>query len=104
MLSPLAGGFEAMRDDLGAMQANQPNYGADQLREVAVPVWSVLGEHDEFIEREHAEYIARTIPGARFVLLPEVSHFAPLQRPEVFNIEALAFLREVQSQSDGSLR
>lgn len=100
-LSPLVGEFEAMRDDLGAMQANQPNYGADQLREVTVPVWSVLGERDEFIEREHAEYIARSIPGARFVLLPGVSHFAPLQRPEAFNRELLAFLREVQATSNG---
>lgn len=95
-LSPLVGGFEAMRDDLGEMQASQPNYGTGQLREVAVPVWSVLGERDEFIEREHAEYIARSIPGARFVLLPGVGHFAPLQRPEVFNRVVLAFLREVQ--------
>jgi len=84
-----------MRDDLGAMQAGQPNYGPDQLRDVTVPVWSVLGEHDEFIEREHAEYIARCVPGARFVLLPDVSHFAPLQRPEAFNGVMLAFLGQL---------
>ncbi|HEY9131487.1 MAG TPA: alpha/beta hydrolase [Dyella sp.] len=94
-LSPVVGGFEAMRDDLGVMQAGQPNYGPEQLREIAVPVWSVLGEHDEFIEREHAEYIARSIPGARFVLLPDVSHFAPLQRPEAFNRVMLEFLRQL---------
>jgi hypothetical protein len=35
---------------------------------------------------------ARSIPQARLVLLPEVSHFAPLQRPEVFNNAVLAFL------------
>ncbi|HVI56073.1 MAG TPA: alpha/beta hydrolase [Luteibacter sp.] len=96
-LSPVVGGFEAMRDDLGPMQAGQPNYGPDTLGEIAVPVWSVLGEHDEFIDRDHAQYIARTIPRARFVLLPAVSHFAPLQRPDVFNREMLAFLSEVVS-------
>ena len=58
-------------------------------------MWSVLGEHDEFIEREHAEYIAGSIPGARFVLLPDVSHFAPLQRPEAFNRVMLEFLSQV---------
>jgi hypothetical protein len=36
-------------------------------------------------KREHAEYLARTIPGADLILLPGVSHFAPLQRPERFN-------------------
>jgi len=94
-LSPDPGGFEAMRDDLGVMQAGQPDYGPDQLRQISVPVWSVLGEYDEFIEREHAEYIARTILGARFVLLPDVSHFAPLQRPDEFNRVMLAFLDQV---------
>jgi pimeloyl-ACP methyl ester carboxylesterase len=94
-LSPVAGGFEAMRDDLAVMQASQPNYTPDQLGEIAVPVWSVLGEHDEFIDLEHAKYIARSIPGARFVLLPEVSHFAPLQRPEAFNSVMLEFLGQV---------
>ena len=50
-----------------------------------VPVAIVQSEHDEFIKREHAEYLARSIPGAEFVLLPGVSHFAPLQRPAEFN-------------------
>jgi hypothetical protein len=36
-------------------------------------------------KHEHAEYLARAIPGAALILLPGVSHFAPLQRPELFN-------------------
>jgi pimeloyl-ACP methyl ester carboxylesterase len=91
-LSPLPGGFEAMRDDLGVMQASQPDYSTADLASIRVPVWSVIGEHDEFIRREHAEYIAGAIPGARFVLLPGVSHFAPLQRPDLFNASMLDFL------------
>ena len=45
--------------------------------------------------REHAEYLAQTIPGASLHVLPEVSHFAPVQRPEVFNAAMLAFLAKV---------
>lgn len=56
-------------------------------------------EHDgariEFIRLEHAEYLARSIPGAEFLLLPGVSHFAPLQRPELFNDAMLNFLGRV---------
>lgn len=91
-LSPTPGGFEAMRDDLNVMQAAQPNYGPDELAEITVPTWVVIGENEEFIRREHAEYMARTIPGARFELLPGVSHFAPLQRPAAFNRLVLDFL------------
>ena len=94
-MSPTPGGFEAMRDGLGVMQKAQPNYSADDLRQITVPVWAVLGEHDEFIKRGHIEYIASTVPHGHFVLLPEVSHFAPLQRPELFNATLLDFLRSL---------
>jgi pimeloyl-ACP methyl ester carboxylesterase len=60
-----------------------------------VPVAIVHSEHDEFIKREHAEYLARSIPNAELVYLYGVSHFAPLQRPEQFNSVVLAFLRKV---------
>jgi pimeloyl-ACP methyl ester carboxylesterase len=52
----------------------------------------VQSEHDEFIKPDHAEYLAQNIPGAELILLPEVSHFAPLQRPELFNAAILRFL------------
>jgi pimeloyl-ACP methyl ester carboxylesterase len=65
------------------------------LAEIGVPVEIVQSEHDEFIKREHAEYLARSIPNAEFVLLPGVSHFAPLQRPEQFNAAMLTFLGKV---------
>jgi pimeloyl-ACP methyl ester carboxylesterase len=49
-------------------------------------------ERDEFIRPEHARYIAASIPGARHVHLPGVSHFAPVQRPALFNAAVLDFL------------
>jgi pimeloyl-ACP methyl ester carboxylesterase len=94
-LSPAPAGFDALRDDLGAMQGSQPDYGPRELAEILVPVWAVIGEHDEFIRREHIEHIARSVPDGRFVLLPGVSHFAPLQRPELFNRAMLDFLKEI---------
>jgi pimeloyl-ACP methyl ester carboxylesterase len=57
----------------------------------------VQSEHDEFIKLEHAEYLARTIPGAELILLPGVSHFAPLQRPGQFNSVVRGFLGEILS-------
>jgi pimeloyl-ACP methyl ester carboxylesterase len=97
-LSPMAGGFERMRDDLGVMQGSQPNYSPADLAAIRVPVWAVLGEHDEFIKREHMEYVARAIPGATLRILPDVSHFAPLQRPDAFNAVVLEFLAAVSHQ------
>jgi pimeloyl-ACP methyl ester carboxylesterase len=87
--------FDEFSDAVGLMQKTQPNYSANALAEISVPVTIVQSEHDEFIKREHAEYLARSIPNAEFVNLHGVSHFAPLQRPEQFNIAMLAFLGKV---------
>ncbi len=88
--------FDAVFEAVGAMQASQPNLGAGDLARVQVPLWSVLGEGDEFIEAAHARYIATAVPGAAFVELPGVSHFAPVQRPEIFNRAMLDFLAKTQ--------
>jgi pimeloyl-ACP methyl ester carboxylesterase len=78
------------------MQRTQPNVSAQQLAAIRVPVVIVHSERDEFIKREHAEYLARCIPSAELLLLPDVSRFAPLQRPHQFNTALIDFLQHVQ--------
>ena len=87
--------FDAFSEAVSLMQKTQPNFSADDLARIRVPVAIVHSEHDEFIKREHANYLARSIPGAEFVYLQGVSHFAPLQRPVQFNRAMLGFLRKV---------
>ena len=96
-LSATPNQFDEFSEAVGLMQRTQPNYTADDLAQISVPVTIVHSEHDEFIKREHAEYLARSIPKAEFIYLPGVSHFAPLQRPEQFNAAMLAFLGKVLS-------
>ncbi len=95
LLSATPDQFSAFSEAVGLMQRTQPNYSAQDLARISVPVTIVHSEYDEFIKREHAEYLARSIPGAEFVFLPGVSHFAPLQKPELFNNVVLEFLRKV---------
>jgi pimeloyl-ACP methyl ester carboxylesterase len=87
--------FQAFVDAVGEMMRTEPNYSAADLALIRVPVAIVHSEHDEFIKPEHAEYLARSIPGAELIGLPGVSHFAPLQRPDQFNGAVLGFLRKV---------
>jgi pimeloyl-ACP methyl ester carboxylesterase len=89
--------FQEFSEAVSLMQKTQPNYSVNDLTQISVPVTIVHSEHDEFIKREHAEYLAQSIPNAAFVLLQGVSHFAPLQRPEQFNSAVLAFLGKVLS-------
>lgn len=91
-LSPTPDAFGELGPALQPMQSGEPNYSATDLAAIGVPVTVAHASGDEFIRRQHAQYIARTISGASFVLLEGVSHFAPLQRPDLFNATVLAFL------------
>lgn len=91
-LSATPDDFDAFQTAVGEMMKTQPNYSAQQLSQVSVPVTVAQSEHDEFIKLEHAEYLARTLAHAELLILPGVSHFAPLQRPEQFNSVIRAFL------------
>jgi len=88
--------FKEFVDAVSLMMSTQPNYSAKDLAAIQVPVSVVLGEHDEFIRREHLEYLACTIPQAELLILQDVSHFAPLQRPDEFTSEVLKFMRKLQ--------
>jgi pimeloyl-ACP methyl ester carboxylesterase len=84
--------FKAFADDIGKMWDTQPRITKEQLNGIRVPVWIVDGDHDELIRRENTESTAAEIPGAGLLLQPEVSHFAMLQDPELFNRDVLHFL------------
>src|SRR5205814_754855 len=58
---------------------------AAQLKRITVRTAIVDGAHDEAIKPEHTKYLARTIPGAKLIILPDVSHFGMLQNPQEFS-------------------
>ncbi|MFK0277749.1 alpha/beta fold hydrolase [Ensifer sp. NPDC090286] len=101
-LSSTPDDFGAFVDAVSAMQKTEPNYTADDLDKIRVPVVIVQSENDEFIKGEHADYLAHSIPGAAFILLDGVSHFAPLQRPDRFNAALTAFLAALDDQPEGN--
>ena len=92
-LSPTPHKFAAFHAAISRMWDTEPNYKAADLARIATPTAIVDGEHDEAVLRSHTEYLARTIPGAELMILPNVSHFAMLQNPQMFNRRMLSFLR-----------
>lgn len=91
-LSPHPERFDEVFEAVQAMQASQPDYTAGQLAMIAVPTVVALSDADEFIRLDHAEYLAKALPNGTFRQLPDVTHFAPLQRPAQFNAAVLDFL------------
>jgi pimeloyl-ACP methyl ester carboxylesterase len=86
--------YDAFVAQISKMWASQPNWTDAQLKAITASVLVVDGDHDEAIKREHTEYIASTIPRAGLLILPNASHFAFLQDPELFNYAVLHFLSD----------
>jgi pimeloyl-ACP methyl ester carboxylesterase len=93
-LSPTPDQWDSFQAALGKMWEILPNFTASQLRSIRVPTTIADGEYDEAVKSEHTRYIASTIPGARLVILPNLSHFAMLQNPSTFNRAVLRFLQQ----------
>ena len=91
-LSPNPEKWSSLVRALGPMWRSEPGISRPQLAALKIPVTICDGQFDEIIKREHTEMMARSIPGAKLQILPEVSHFAMLQKPDAFNRAVLEFV------------
>jgi pimeloyl-ACP methyl ester carboxylesterase len=87
--------YASFLEQISRMWATQPQFTAEQLRRITVPIWIVDGDHDEAIKRENTEFMAAQIANAGLLLQPQVSHFSFLQDPLQFNSDLLHFLQDV---------
>jgi pimeloyl-ACP methyl ester carboxylesterase len=92
VLSPTPDGFPALRAALDDLYAKEPNLSRTELGSIRAPTVVADGEHEQFIARAHTEELARLIPGAKLVILPNVSHGGPEQDPVGFHRSVAALL------------
>ena len=60
---------------------------------IGVPCLSVGFEHDRMIPAYLSAELAKAIPDAQYVEIPDVGHYGYLERPEAINEAVLEFLR-----------
>jgi pimeloyl-ACP methyl ester carboxylesterase len=65
------------------------------LKTIHVPVLVIAGEEDQIAPAAGMREMADAIPGARFVVIPEAGHVAPLERPDAVNTAIGEFLRKL---------
>jgi len=70
-----------------------------RLGGIACPVLLVSGERDDTVPRSASQDLARRIPGAQWITLPEAKHAAPIDSAEAFNTILLEFLAANQGSS-----
>lgn len=91
-LSPTPGHYDSFLAQITKMWATQPHFTATQLEGITVPTWIVDADHDEAIQRANTLFMADHIPGSGLLILPQVSHFAFLQDPRLFDAAVRDFL------------
>ncbi len=91
-LSPTPDGFPELRTKLGHLYEKEPNLTPAELGRIKAPTVVADGAHEQFISRSHTEQLARLIPGAKLLILPNVSHGGPQQDPDGFDRAVAALL------------
>ncbi|MER9413028.1 alpha/beta hydrolase [Mesorhizobium sp. M0589] len=84
--------YDAFVAQISHMWESEPAWTKEQLGKITTPTAIVAGDHDEAIKREHTEYMASVIPGAKLIILPNASHFAMVQAPDEYSQAALDFI------------
>lgn len=85
------GSFSDVRDAVNDLHRSTPNWSDADLQRVTAPLWAVAADRDSVINRAQVEHIAGTIENAGFMVLPNTSHFAPLQNPLLFALSVESF-------------
>ena len=65
------------------------------LGQIRIPVLVVAGDDDQITPPSGMQAMARAIPGARFMLIPEAGHLSPLEQPDPVNRAIERFLDEL---------
>jgi len=91
--SPDPGHWETAMNKILAMWRTQPNFTLAQLRSIRARTMIAAGDRD-LVQPAHTDTLARAIPGARLWIVPDASHGAMLERPDLVNRTVLAFLED----------
>jgi pimeloyl-ACP methyl ester carboxylesterase len=84
--------YNAFVEQISKMWASEPAWTKKQLASIKTPAAIALGDRDEAITRKHTDYMAGVIPGAKLIILKDVSHFAMLQDPASYTKAILDFI------------
>ena len=99
-MSKTPGDYNKLAEKLSLMWKSQPKWTTSQLAKITVPVWVVLGDHDEVIKSEHVNYISSVIPNSKLLIMKETGHFSMVQDPTGYMDAIWAFLQNCHQDSE----
>lgn len=91
-LSPDPSHWEVALNKILAMWRAEPAFTPQQLGAIRARTLIAAGDHD-LIRAAHTDSLARAIPGALRWIVPDASHGAMMDHPDLVNRTVLAFLQ-----------
>jgi pimeloyl-ACP methyl ester carboxylesterase len=82
---------ETLKSDLTAMR-DRPDQTAF-VREITIPTLVIAGALDAITPPGPARAMAESIPGARFIEIPEAGHASPIEKPKAVAAALADFFR-----------
>ncbi len=84
-VSPTPDNFTGLKKAIGKMYSTEPDLKPEQLKTIKSPTVIAYGQYEQFIKSEHFQELAKLIPHAKLVVIPNVGHGGPLQDPVRFH-------------------
>jgi pimeloyl-ACP methyl ester carboxylesterase len=79
-------------EKIRTMWLTEPNFTPEELAGIQVPTLIMDGQLDDVVRPDHAQVIAKAIPNAKVIILPNTGHYAVLEKSEPWNKAVLDFL------------
>ena len=92
-LNPQPEHFDEAMNKIIAMWRTLPNWSFADLRSIRAKCLICAGDHD-LIRGDHTADLAKSIPGAEMWIVPNASHGAMIEHPELVNPKVLEFLEK----------
>jgi pimeloyl-ACP methyl ester carboxylesterase len=92
LVSPTPDSFGVLRSAIIKMYDKEPDISPKDLMKIEAPTVIAYGQYEQFYKPEHFEEMVKLIPGAKLVVIPNVSHGGPLQNPRFFHNAILKLL------------
>lgn len=92
---PNLSGFGALLDEMAIMWTTSPEFEKSDLSKISAQTLIINGDHED-VQLEHAIDLYDGVPDAQLFVVPNATHFALQEKPELLNQVILNFLLETQ--------
>jgi pimeloyl-ACP methyl ester carboxylesterase len=93
-MMPDSARLPSILEKMRTLYLTEPNFTPEELATITTPALILDGQNETVIRLDHPQRIAKLIPNAQLVILPNAGHSAVTENPSAWNNAVLDFLRD----------